>query len=462
MSPPRCRARPRHWRSTASDSAATAARSPCRGTGSLCVAPTTAEAEADRDAYLAGRGHGVGEPARGAQGHDRRHDRGGRSRHRRGAVRRSGRPSASTASRCRCRRTPTCRSGSSCSDGRSPHWYRTTNRWATRPIVLHACASGADVITRARRRTGGHRVDDEMSGEESWRVGLDVLVQHLPLGVFITTARGKVVYVSDRCAQMIGAERDPSGGWAWVERIHDEDRDRVVAAWTDSLGGGPSTRATGWCATAEPLRWVHVHADPVVGDGTVRGRHRHGRGHHRPARAPSEVGRPAAHAGRGPDQLLGPGRGGRPERAPDVHQPSGEAHPGPRPAVLARPRRVRAAAPRRHRTRRRGDGHERRHGTGGQGGARAPGAPRRRRSGERSRSSPTTWSTSSTSAGWSSPPATSRSAWRAQASADQARDRFEQAFDRAPIGMALIANDGRAGPRPTRRSPTWSGARSRT
>jgi diguanylate cyclase (GGDEF)-like protein/PAS domain S-box-containing protein len=31
---------------------------------------------------------------------------------------------------------------------------------------------------------------------------------------------------------------------------------------------------------------------------------------------------------------------------------------------------------------------------------------------------------------------------RAQASADQARDRFEQAFDRAPIGMVLVANDG--------------------
>jgi len=31
----------------------------------------------------------------------------------------------------------------------------------------------------------------------------------------------------------------------------------------------------------------------------------------------------------------------------------------------------------------------------------------------------------------------------AQASADQARDRFEQAFDRAPIGMVLVANDGR-------------------
>lgn len=108
-----------------------------------------------------------------------------------------------------------------------------------------------------------------MSGEESWRVGLDVLVQHLPLGVFITTARGKVVYVSDRCAQMIGAERDPSGGWAWVERIHDDDRDRVVAAWTDSLGGRTFDQSYRVVCDGQPLRWVHVHADPVVGDGTV-------------------------------------------------------------------------------------------------------------------------------------------------------------------------------------------------
>ena len=76
-----------------------------------------------------------------------------------------------------------------------------------------------------------------MSGAQPWRVGLDVLVQHLPLGVFITSATGAVLYVSDRCAEMIGAERDPSGGWAWVDRIHPDDRDRVMAAWAESLGG---------------------------------------------------------------------------------------------------------------------------------------------------------------------------------------------------------------------------------
>ena len=34
--------------------------------------------------------------------------------------------------------------------------------------------------------------------------GLDVLVAHLPVGVFITDGSGAVVYVSDRCAELIG------------------------------------------------------------------------------------------------------------------------------------------------------------------------------------------------------------------------------------------------------------------
>jgi hypothetical protein len=32
-----------------------------------------------------------------------------------------------------------------------------------------------------------------MSREDSWRLGLDVLVAHLPVGVFITSATGSVV-----------------------------------------------------------------------------------------------------------------------------------------------------------------------------------------------------------------------------------------------------------------------------
>lgn len=106
--------------------------------------------------------------------------------------------------------------------------------------------------------------------EEPWRLGLDVLAQHLPLGVFITDAAGTVMYVSDRCAELIGAERDPAGGWAWEQRIEPEHRDRVMAAWAASLGGQTFDQNYRVLRDGEAPRWVHVHADPVVEQGRVR------------------------------------------------------------------------------------------------------------------------------------------------------------------------------------------------
>lgn len=131
-------------------------------------------------------------------------------------------------------------------------------------------------------RCGRDMGHDATNAGLPWQLSLDALVQHLPLGVFVTTELGEVVYVSDRCAEMIAARPDAEGGWDWVARIHPEDRDRVVAAWRSSLGGRPfeeSYRVTGRggrgpggpAVDDEDVRWVRVKADPVRGaEGSVQ------------------------------------------------------------------------------------------------------------------------------------------------------------------------------------------------
>ncbi len=110
------------------------------------------------------------------------------------------------------------------------------------------------------------------SRSEPWRAGLDVLVAHLPVGVFVTAPDGTVVYVSERCAELIGAAPDPDGGWAWAECLHPDDRERVVSAWTDSLGGTSFAATYRVRSSADPdqHRWLQVRADPSFADGDVQ------------------------------------------------------------------------------------------------------------------------------------------------------------------------------------------------
>ena len=218
-----------------------------------------------------------------------------------------------------------------------------------------------------------------MSGAQPWRVGLDVLVQHLPLGVFITSRTGAVLYVSDRCAEMIGAERDPSGGWAWVDRIHPDDRERVVAAWAENLGGDSlDVNYRVVCdgrpfagSTCTPIPWSNS-GDVQAIIGTVE----------------DITDLRELHQKWGDRQLMLDAVLSNSSDLVVVVDPAGtlsfvsqaaDRILGPRPAVLARSGRLRPAAPRRHRTRRRGPGGQRRHRTGGQGSDGAPGAARGRR-----------------------------------------------------------------------------------
>ena len=96
--------------------------------------------------------------------------------------------------------------------------------------------------------------------DDTWRSGLDVLVAQLPVGVVILSKDGSLVYGSERFRAITGIGADgesarPGGGTAaLVAAVHPQDRDELRLALPELLTG----------ASAElTLRWLHA-------DGTVR------------------------------------------------------------------------------------------------------------------------------------------------------------------------------------------------
>lgn len=104
----------------------------------------------------------------------------------------------------------------------------------------------------------------------SWRQGLKLLAEHLPLGIFVTAADGRPAYVSPRCAELLGAELR-SGEWNWWHRIHPEDLPRVVEGWNLSI----TRPRQGFDETFRLLdgdseRWIRSRADFILdGDDPI-------------------------------------------------------------------------------------------------------------------------------------------------------------------------------------------------
>lgn len=113
--------------------------------------------------------------------------------------------------------------------------------------------------------------DAERADEDFWRHGLAVLAEHLPLGVFVTTRSGRPLYVSDRCAALVGAARGDDGRWDWEQRLHPDDRERVVASWTGSLGPARAGFDETFRVQDGPgHRWLRARADRLVQHGEVQ------------------------------------------------------------------------------------------------------------------------------------------------------------------------------------------------
>ncbi len=125
----------------------------------------------------------------------------------------------------------------------------------------------------AQANEAAGRSPDELSSAvpPSWRQGLHLLAEHLPLGIFVTSAEGRPVYVSPRCAELLDAELREDGQWDWWHRIHPDDLPRVRDRWSEALntpcnGFDETFRLTG----GDTERWIRSRADFVLsGDNPV-------------------------------------------------------------------------------------------------------------------------------------------------------------------------------------------------
>lgn len=99
----------------------------------------------------------------------------------------------------------------------------------------------------------------------SWRQGLHLLAEHLPVGIFVTSPDGQPAYVSPRCAQLLGAKMQPDGEWNWWNLIHPDDMPRVSEQWARALGEpGTGFDETFRLTDGDVERWIRSRADLVL------------------------------------------------------------------------------------------------------------------------------------------------------------------------------------------------------
>jgi len=59
-----------------------------------------------------------------------------------------------------------------------------------------------------------------------------------PLGIFVTSPKGECLYSNTLCREIAGLSYEEAIENKWSEAIHPEDRDRVLAEWSDFVGNG--------------------------------------------------------------------------------------------------------------------------------------------------------------------------------------------------------------------------------
>ena len=100
------------------------------------------------------------------------------------------------------------------------------------------------------------------------------LAEQLPAGVYESDARGRFTYVNPALSEMAGSSREALLVDAWLEAVHPDDRERVMAAQVESVRLGRNAPEVEYRLVRPDggLVWVTGSARPLVDeDGRIAG-----------------------------------------------------------------------------------------------------------------------------------------------------------------------------------------------
>ncbi len=98
--------------------------------------------------------------------------------------------------------------------------------------VIYALTTFQDITERKRSEQERQRALEQLWYSEQ---RYSTLADTAPVGIFRTDIQGNCLYGNERSFMMIGQTQSQSMGIGWSETLHPEDRERVIAAWYQTV-----------------------------------------------------------------------------------------------------------------------------------------------------------------------------------------------------------------------------------
>ncbi|MEO8628055.1 MAG: PAS domain S-box protein, partial [Betaproteobacteria bacterium] len=135
-------------------------------------------------------------------------------------------------------------------------------------LLLFAVVLG---MTRTKNRAKLHA--EQMTEQlHANKAELQTVHDNAPIGIFRTSLDGSAVQINPRCAEIFDMTGDDMQRFGWVERLHPDERDGVVAAWQAALTEGePFEAAFRIVRTDASIVWVQSRAAPIRERGMLLG-----------------------------------------------------------------------------------------------------------------------------------------------------------------------------------------------
>ena len=95
------------------------------------------------------------------------------------------------------------------------------------------------------------------------------LTESCPIGIFSLDRAGRVTYSNPRLQEICGIASARADGVTWLDLLHADDRDRVLAGLTAAAGDRePYRDRVRIMRPAGELRWAEIQATPVLDDSS--------------------------------------------------------------------------------------------------------------------------------------------------------------------------------------------------